>query len=108
MDFGDLEEGETQFVDLIVRGNVDYTMFFESDNRGVLRHETDRKSAVPYLFSVGDTTVDLSGGRVEVPGNSGPTTVGGDSFPISVSIGSIALVTAGNYADHITITVRSR
>lgn len=107
MAFGTLDRGESQYADLIVRGNVDYNIFIKSDNKGALRHLRYKDQLVPYTMLVEGAAVDLRHGVVKIAGGEGPTPVEGQRRNIQVTIGSIEGLTAGDYRDDVSIVVRS-
>lgn len=105
MDFGILEEGETQAYDLLVETNALFTITIESANGGVLTYQgTGPTGGLPqevdYELFVNGQVADLSGG---------PTAFGsglsGLRWPFVVEILEYDVPVAGDYQDVIDITV---
>lgn len=104
MNFGVLEEGETRAVTVRARSNDGYRISMTSEYRGVMRHTSDT-DFVRYQLTVNGAEVNLSGKSVEVAQRTGRTAAPGDALSVQVRIGSVVDLTAGDYRDHITITV---
>lgn len=107
MDFGELTEGETATTHTRARGNAGYVLTLASGNRGVMQHLTE-STEVPYVLAVNGAAADLSGPRVDVAQTTTPTGIDGDLFEFLVTIGTTALAAAGDYEDHITVTVTAK
>ena len=107
MDFGELTEGETSATLTRVRGNAGYVLTLASANCGVMAHLTET-TEVPYVLAVDGVPADLTGPRVDVAQSTMPTGIDGDPFGFLVTVGTTALAAAGDYADHITVTVTAR
>tara|TARA_R110000772_G_scaffold49123_7_gene112924 strand:+ start:16391 stop:17323 length:933 start_codon:yes stop_codon:yes gene_type:complete len=107
MAFGALHAGDMREIDLLVRGNVDYEVMFRSDNKGVMAR-TSGHGEVPYAFALNGAAVDLTSGRVTVALGGSPTTIDGDRYTLTATIGNLAGAAPGTYQDNIAITVRSR
>ncbi len=105
MNFGTPQTGEERTTALRMRSNDGYTLYLQSDNRGVLRTPAE-PSTIPYVLQVDGVGVNLSGRHrtevARVPGVNGPQ---GDLFDLRVVIGDVANALPGEYRDHITITV---
>lgn len=109
LDFGALEQGRTQAVDLRVVTNAGYAVSFSSQNNGMLKiTDPSLNSAVPYAITVSSIPQNLSGSAtvpVVVTAGSGQSALTGVRFPIAVTIGDAGEKMAGTYRDNITIAV---
>jgi spore coat protein U-like protein len=105
---GTLAEGKTGQVDLLVRNNTRYRIFFESANRGELRQVLSSGSgSVPYQLHVRGVPISLRERPEEFPGSGALSTREGDRYPIVITVGTLERAEAGLYHDHITITVKA-
>jgi spore coat protein U-like protein len=104
MDFGELFQGATGAVDLLVDANCAFTLALESENSGVMAHSNILDpSTVPYEFLFLGIAVDLSSGNpVQV------ATSPGFRYPIQVTIGNLGTASSGTYQDVVTVTVTSQ
>jgi spore coat protein U-like protein len=108
LDLGELSEGKTAQVDLLVRNNTGYAIVFESENRGMLRHQGAVESdSISYELEVRGIRMRLTGKREQLDGVNEISSLQGDRYPIKITIGSTGDVSAGTYRDNITITVRA-
>lgn len=106
VDFGFLQEGDRDRLDLLVRTNAGYTVELLSQNQGKLKRVGGASGTVPYRLSVNGALVNLQG-KVVVAQRSGVTLAGGDRFPLLIEIGTLADAVPGNYRDDITVVVRT-
>jgi spore coat protein U-like protein len=108
LDLGELSEGKTAQVDLLVRNNTGYEIIFESENRGALKHlDATETSAIRYEMRVRGIPVTLTDKKDKLDGVSGVSALQGDRYPIQITIGALGQAMAGTYRDDITITVRA-
>lgn len=108
LDLGELTEGKTAQVDLLVRNNTGYEIIFESENRGALKHlDPTEASAIRYEMRVRGIPVTLTDKKDKLDGVSGVSALQGDRYPIQITIGALGQAMAGTYRDDITITVRA-
>ena len=102
--FGTLATGQVLGCDLLVKKNTSTTVTFNSANHGVMKAiPTPAADQIPYTFVANGTTLNLaSTANLALPTGVNAT---GMRLPISVTIGSLSGVGAGNYQDQVTITV---
>lgn len=106
LDFANLEEGESQNFDIMVKGNTGYNVSMTSDNASVLSHSSIGSSSVPYTIKVGGSTKDLSSGTaVVVAGSNDQSGNSGDQYVVEVTIGAIGNAETGTYSDNISVLV---
>lgn len=106
---GTLVEGTTGRVDLLVRNNTRYRIFFESANQGALRQVLPWGAGrVPYRLEVRGALIHLGERAQELPGSGALSPPHGERYPIVVTVGSLEQAEAGLYHDHITITVKAQ
>jgi len=107
LDFHTLEAGETNDADLVVRSNNNYGVTVRSDHGGVLAiHDENDTSVVPYVLKVNGREQTLTAGAFEpFPTTSGPTSVDGEIFDLSVEILDYGMATEGTYSDILTFTI---
>ena len=72
-----------------------------------MEHLTER-TEVPYVLAVDGTPADFSQAKVDVAQSTNPTGVDGDPLDFLVTVGTTALAAAGDYEDHITVTVTAK
>ena len=106
VDFGILQEGDRDRLDVLVRTNAGYKLELLSQNLGKLRLIGGAGGTVPYTLTVGGQVVNLSS-KVTIAERSGVTQSGGDRFPMQIEIGTMADAVPGNYRDDITVIVRT-
>jgi spore coat protein U-like protein len=108
MDFGNLDQGESQAVDLKVRSNAGYTVEITSTNGGSMKH-LSQAQFVNYQLEV-------NGGNQSFPGPGAPLVLGtasgvtpenGVNFNLNFEIGDPTNKAAGQYQDTITVTATS-
>ncbi|QUJ70014.1 hypothetical protein KDD30_17840 (plasmid) [Photobacterium sp. GJ3] len=107
VDFGELETGETRQLtpQLLVQSTADYSIEFQSQNRGHLRHDSgDSQWDVDYGFFVNNRSVPLQTGRSLLSFRQ-PASAVGDRYSMMFRIGNVRNKPAGQYEDVITITV---
>ena len=108
LELGQLSQGKTAQVDLLVRNNTGYTIVIESENRGKLRQrDAASPDSIAYELEVRGVRMQLTGRRERLDGISEISSLQGDRYPIKVTIGSTEHASAGTYRDNITITVRA-
>jgi len=102
--FGTLASGQVLGCDLLVKKNTSATVTFNSANHGVMKAiPTPDTDQIPYTFVANGVTLNLaSAANLTLPTGVDAT---GMRLPISVTIGSLSGVGAGNYQDQVTITV---
>ena len=102
--FGTLASGQVLGCDLLVKKNTSATVTFSSANHGVMKAiPTPDTDQIPYTFVANGTTLSLSStANLALPTGVNAT---GMRLPISVTIGNLSGVGAGNYQDQVTITV---
>ncbi|GAB6260830.1 hypothetical protein [Photobacterium sp. 53610] len=107
VDFGELETGKTLQIapQLLVQSTADYSIDFQSENYGHLRHRSgDTKWDVDYDFFVNNRSVPLAAGGHSVSFRQ-PASAVGDRYSMMFRIGNVRSKPAGQYEDVITITV---
>ena len=107
LNFGNLWEGQTKELDMIVSSTIYFDVAFSSANRGKLKQDGGSDLA-PYQFRLDDDTVDLSSGWKLDLQNEGPTIGGERAYRIQVEIGDVTGLDAGTYRDSITVSVMAR
>ena len=102
--FGTLASGQILGCDLLVKKNTSATVTFNSANHGVMKAiPTPDTDQIPYTFVANGITLNLaSAANLTLPTGVDAT---GMRLPISVTIGNVSGVGAGNYQDQVTITV---
>jgi hypothetical protein len=102
--FGTLASGQVLGCDLLVKKNTSATVTFSSANLGVMKAiPTPDTDQIPYTFVANGTTLNLaSSANLTLPTG---VDAAGMRLPISVTIGNLSGVGAGNYQDQVTITV---
>ncbi len=108
LDFGTLAQGQSQQADLLVESNARYSIGLTSTNGALLIQDPTDTSTVPYTITFGGNAVTLPAGTlVKVVTGGTATPVGGDRYPIVVTIGDVGVASPGTYQDTIAITVTS-
>lgn len=107
IDFGILEEGVARTADVWIRSNSNYSVRLQSENRGVLRHESSYDSEVPYMLLLNGTPVDVTRVSVRFEDGVGPTSVTGVPYTLHFEIGTTASAAAGLHRDRVTLTFRT-
>ncbi len=110
LDFGVLQEGSVQSLDLVALANTrQYTLSIQSTNAGVLTYaDTSYSSSetIPYQLYVDGVSLDLSsGGVVRIIRGAGPTTVAGARYRLDFKILPFEIPTAGVYKDTLIVTL---
>lgn len=103
LDFGRLEQGLSRRVFLQLRANEDVLMTLESENKGRMQHKELPKHGVSYQFALSGQVLDLSS-KTSLNLPAAPT-FRGVSLPVDITIGDVAGVPSGDYADTIVIDV---
>lgn len=106
VDFGTLQEGDRDRLDVLVRTNAGYKLEILSQNQGMLRRVGGVSGTVPYTLTIAGQTINLSS-KVTIAERSGVTQSAGDRFPMLIEIGTLADAVPGNYRDDITVIVRT-
>jgi spore coat protein U-like protein len=110
LDFGILEIGKTQAVDVVVRSNQGYSLFMVSQYGNVLRivDPTDT-STVPVRVSLNGNPIALSPAQAyPITASSGPTSYGGVRYSFVFTVDTLDFPTAGNYSCVITFTLQAQ
>lgn len=109
VNFDILESGAERGFDVVVRGNSDYKVTMQSQNRQLLLHSLSPRVAdtVAYGVIFNGGSVDLSTGAAEqVISGTGTTPATGTAFPIEFTIGTLSgQEPAGSYSDIINVEV---
>lgn len=108
MNFGNLNQGDSQSVDLKVRSNAGYSVEITSQNGGSLKHTTE-SDLISYQLQVNGSNQSFPGpgSPLNIGSTSGVTPNEGVNFNLSFEIGNPANKTAGQYQDTITVTAIS-
>lgn len=104
VNLGTLAPDDTTFSDpfaVRVWSTSPYSVFFESENRGALVHESSA-SRIPYKMNMDGSPVDITGSTPR--SFSFATGALGDLHPLSVVVEPF-LAPAGDYSDRVTVTV---
>lgn len=110
LDFGELEQGRHEEVDLVVMSDVNYTLAVSSPNSGVMvltGAGPTHGSSIPYIMRVNGVQRSLATGMVEI-GSGTPTAGGGDRYELYFEIGQVRDATSGEYEDNLTVTVTAQ
>ncbi|AGH96178.1 spore coat protein U domain-containing protein [Pseudobdellovibrio exovorus] len=106
LNFGNLEEGATRSVDLVLGYNAGYKISVSSTNAGRI-HNDQKSTTIPYTLTLNGSSVSLQPSPSMVLSASGVSPTGGQRIPIAVTIGNMTGAAAGTYTDTITFTVSS-
>ncbi len=106
LNFGALAQGKSLGCDLLVRKNTSCSVTLSSLNNGVMRLiPSPTADQVPYVCTVNGSPLNLATpALMTLPAAVSPSP-DGNRLPISVTIGSLEDVPAGDYRDEITITI---
>lgn len=112
LDFGELEEQESQNFDVRVLSNADYILKVSSNNNGQLSKlgGSGPNSFIAYDFYSHSTLRSLnnsSSNPVTIATFNGQTPAGGAQVPIKIVIKSVTDKAPGNYQDFLTLSVIS-
>lgn len=109
VDFGILEAGMSETVDLVVQASSSYSIAAESSNRGYLRHETST-GEVPYTFFFDGSQVNLRQEKQPVSLLShGSSTGGSDTrYPMEIIIEEFGVQPSGQYQDVLSFTITAK
>ncbi len=112
IDFGELEELETQNFDVRVVSNAGYILKLSSANNGLLNKigGTGVNAQIAYDFYANNSLRNLassSSNPVVIASNTGRTPAGGAQIPIKVVIKSVSNKEPGTYQDYLTLSVIS-
>jgi hypothetical protein len=107
VDFGQLDEGDQESLDLIVRSNVTYSVSVTSMNGSALRNTDPAEPApIPYILDADGVSVSMPAGLAVPIISTAPWTAGGEErYRLNFSIGAFDMVSAGEYQDTLTFTV---
>jgi hypothetical protein len=109
LDFGFLEAGDTGALDLMVKGNVGYTLSLSSMNGGVLSHADPLDgSAISYDLSADGQLVGLGTGSTAVADSLSPPGPDGDRYNLVFEVGEIGDASSGEYRDVVQVVVTAR
>ncbi|POR04324.1 hypothetical protein AU468_03210 [Alkalispirochaeta sphaeroplastigenens] len=114
LDFGELQQGRHEEVDLVVVTDINYRVSVTSPNSGFLVLEGStpgsavaRGEAIPYSMRVNGLVRDLSSGYAEI-GWGPPTSIAGDRYELYFEIGDVRDATSGEYRENLTVTVTAQ
>ncbi|SIQ91540.1 Spore Coat Protein U domain-containing protein [Alkalispirochaeta americana] len=114
LDFGELQQGRSEEVDLVVVTDINYRLSVTSPNSGFLVLEgatpgsaVTRGEAIPYTMRVNGLIRDLSSGHAEI-GSGSPTSIAGDRYELYFEIGDVRDATSGEYTENLTVTVTAQ
>ena len=112
LDFGELEELETQNFDVRVVSNSGYILKISSANNGLLNKVASSgvNAQIAYDFYANSTLRNLSSSAtspVVIANATGRTPAGGAQVPIKVVIKSLLNKDPGTYQDYLTLSVIS-
>ncbi len=112
LDFGELEEFETQDFDVRIVSNAGYILKISSANNGILNRVggSGINSQIAYDFYANNTLRSLASSAsnpVVIASNTGRTAAGGAQIPVKVVIKSVLNKDPGTYQDYLTISVIS-
>lgn len=107
VDFGQLEEGDQESLDLIVRSNVTYSVSVSSANGAALLNvDPAEPTPIPYILDANGASVSMTAGLAVPIISTAPWTAGGEArYRLNFSIGAFEMVAAGEYTDTLTFTV---
>lgn len=109
LNFGELAEGATRTAAVQVRSTAPVTVTVLSQHGGALRHKVLGPStpSVPYTLTLAGVAANFASGALSID-RTPPLTLSGASYPLQVTIGSVAGRVAGDYQDILTISVVPR
>ncbi len=106
MDFGEMIPQEEQRADLLVKGNVPYSISASSMNAGVLKRISGTTSEVSYQMSVGSSGWFTPGVTTSTVINEGSgSALAGRRYNLKVRLGTFDQLIEGDYQDTVTFTV---
>jgi spore coat protein U-like protein len=107
LNYGVLARSARKTADLMVRGNVPFSVSVLSQNGGrLLSPQILDGSSVPYEFEVNGIPASLSAGvQTPIVSGSGPTSIAGARYGLSFTIGDFGMATEGVYTDTLVFTV---
>ncbi len=106
LNFGNLWQGLTKELDMVVSSTIYFDIAFGSSRGGNLGLEGG-SDLVPYTLRIDGDPVDLSSGWTYALEDEEPTIGGQRSYRIEVEIGDVTGHDAGTYRDRITVSVIS-
>lgn len=108
LDWGIIEDNESRGFDFIVRSNAMASVTLKSRNGGSLNSPGSGDN-IFYTLTVRGSPVDLSSGQsVVIIPSLLPTSFTGEAFPVVITVGSMGMVTEGQYSDELTLSVIAR
>lgn len=109
LDFGFLESGEIGGLDLLIRGNVGYTLSVSSANRGQLRHiDPLDGSAISYQLRASGEPVNLTTGSAQIADSIAPPGSDGARYNLAFQVGQVGAASSGEYRDVVQVVVTAR
>lgn len=110
LNFGELNQGDSNQFDMIVKSNAGYQIFYSSLNNGQLSSGTGSSRKVDYDLRVDGVLKNLANSQttpVEVSLGSGVTNTAGDRKNVTLTIGQTSGKSSGSYTDTILITAQT-
>lgn len=109
--FNDVASTTTNSFRVSVKSNFRYSLSVSSPtgHGGELKHtNADVTETIPYTFTIGGSTVAVSGTPYTVASMERPTGTGKREYVASITVGNIQDYTAGQYSDSISFTVTAQ
>jgi hypothetical protein len=105
VDFGEAQTGKTHQLFVQTRTNSAARLTFTSANRGllVLQQDGAEDAALPYSVAFEGSTLDLS--AVTTRDVDPPRTYAGQSYDLTLTLGTVSGGPAGVYSDELTIEI---
>lgn len=107
MDFGQLQTNAELMADLIVVGNVGFSVLMSSQNGSQLMNQ---QASVPYQIKVGQApylSLSPAGAHFQTAMRYNGTQIQGERYPIRVRLGTVASqLPTGQYQDTVTVTIQ--
>jgi spore coat protein U-like protein len=107
MDFGQLQSNSVLAADLIVVGNVGFSVLMSSQNGSRL---VNQQANVPYQIKVGQApylSLSPAGAHFQTAMRYSGTNVQGQRFPLRVRLGNVSSqLPTGLYQDTVTVTIQ--
>jgi len=108
LDFGTIESGESQIIDLFVTGNADYDLTLTSENHGKLIHEFNSvESFVPYTVYHNQKLFNLHN-IFNLIYRMNHNKSFDDNYQLQITLGNFDFLLSGQYSDNIIFTVSAR
>ncbi|HWR12397.1 MAG TPA: hypothetical protein VN445_11275 [Rectinemataceae bacterium] len=109
--FNDVASTTTSNFRVSVKSNFRYSLSVSSPtgHGGELKHtDANVTETIPYTFTIGDSTVEVSSTPYTVTSMERPTGTGTREYAASITVGNIQDYTAGQYSDSISFTVTAQ